>query len=75
MYMQADTIWGAARNAWLSKQPGHAGALSDSVLDENPDIGALNSHKTLVYQTDRKLIAKLEEGTRIRAEGNTGPRK
>ena len=37
IYMRADTIWGAARNAWLSKQPGHVGALSDAVLEDSKE--------------------------------------
>ena len=36
IYMKADTIWGAALNAWKSKQPGQAGALADNVLEDNP---------------------------------------
>ena len=36
IYMKADSIWGAAFNAWKSKQPGQAGALADNVLDDNP---------------------------------------
>lgn len=36
IYIKADTIWGAAYNAWLSKQPGNAGALQPNVLEDNP---------------------------------------
>jgi len=36
IYMKADTIWGAARNAWYSRQPGQAGALQPNVLEDTP---------------------------------------
>lgn len=36
------------------------------VLDENPKINAINSHITLTYKTDRKLIKKLDKETRIK---------
>ena len=59
MYMQADTIWDAARNAWLSKQPGHDGALADSVLDENPDKDRLILEAFLVTRLAWVLMAIL----------------
>lgn len=36
LYMQADTIWGAARAAWWSHQPGKVGATATGVLDDSP---------------------------------------
>ena len=36
IHMRADTILGAAKKAWLSNQPGHAGSLMTSVLEDNP---------------------------------------
>lgn len=59
IYMQADTIWGAARNAWLSRQPGHAGALSDNVLEDNPNKERLILEAILVTRLAWVLMAVL----------------
>jgi N,N'-diacetyllegionaminate synthase len=37
-----------------------------TLLDENPEIAAINADCSLVYKTDEKLIALLNEKTRIR---------
>jgi N,N'-diacetyllegionaminate synthase len=37
-------------------------------LEENPDIPKINAHKTLVYRTDKGLIKKLKQKTRIAQE-------
>ena len=36
------------------------------ILDNNPEISAINSHITLTYKTDKKLINKLNRETRIK---------
>lgn len=36
------------------------------VLDESPKINAINSHLSLAYKVDKKLIAKLDRDTKIR---------
>jgi N,N'-diacetyllegionaminate synthase len=36
------------------------------LLDENPDIVAINSHITLKYKTDNELIKALNEKTKIK---------
>jgi len=59
VYMRADSIWGAARNAWLSKQPGHAGALADHVLGDNPDRDRLMFEAILVTRLAWLLMAVL----------------
>lgn len=41
IYMRADTIWGALKNAYLSKQPGHAGAVADAVLEDSEEKNKL----------------------------------
>lgn len=38
------------------------------VLDTYPSIPKINMHKTLVYETDRKLMKRLKEKTRIKIE-------
>lgn len=35
IYIRADTVWGAAFNAYLSKQPGHSGGMTDEVLEDS----------------------------------------
>tara|TARA_B100000965_G_scaffold385687_1_gene387170 strand:- start:134 stop:1921 length:1788 start_codon:yes stop_codon:yes gene_type:complete len=35
-------------------------------LDENPKINEINSHLTLTYKVDKKLIAKLDRDTKIK---------
>ena len=35
-------------------------------LDENPKISEINSHLTLTYKVDKKLIAKLDRDTKIK---------
>jgi N,N'-diacetyllegionaminate synthase len=35
-------------------------------LDDNPKINEINSHISLTYKTDKKLIAKLERDTKIK---------
>jgi len=59
MYMKADSIWGAARNAWLSKQPGHAGALAANVLDGNPNKDRLMLEAILVIWLAWAVMAVL----------------
>ena len=59
MYMKADTIWGAAKNAWLSKQPGHTGALSDNVLVDNPNKDQLIIEAILITRLAWLLAAVL----------------
>lgn len=59
MYMKADTIWGAAKNAWLSKQPGHSGALTDNVLADNPNKDQLMIEAILVTRLALLLAAVL----------------
>jgi beta-carotene hydroxylase len=59
MYIKADTIWGAAKNAWLSKQPGHTGALSDNVLMDNPNKDRLIMEAILVTRLAWLLAAVL----------------
>lgn len=59
MYMQADSIVGAARNAWLSTQPGHAGALAANVLEDNPKREQLVMEAILVTRLAWVLMAAL----------------
>ena len=59
MYMKADTLWGAAKNAWLSKQPGHSGALTDNVLADNPNKDQLMIEAILVTRLVLLLAAVL----------------
>jgi beta-carotene hydroxylase len=59
MYMKADTLWGAAKNAWLSKQPGHSGALTDDVLADNPNKDQLMIEAILVTRLALLLAAVL----------------
>jgi beta-carotene hydroxylase len=59
MYMRADSIWGAAKNAWLSKQPGHTGALADNVLAENPNKDRLVLEALLVTRLAWVLMVVL----------------
>ena len=35
IYIRANSIWGAAWNAYMSKQPGHAGGMTDKVLEDS----------------------------------------
>ena len=37
-----------------------------NILDENPDIGNINSHLTLKYKTDQMLIDLLNIETKIK---------
>jgi fatty acid desaturase len=62
MYMKADSIWGAVKNAWLSKQPGHAGALADNVLEDNPNKERLVLEAILVTRLAWILMALLAWG-------------
>jgi beta-carotene hydroxylase len=41
MYMQADSFWQACFNAWMSRQPGQAGALQADVIKDHPDCERL----------------------------------
>ena len=59
VYMRASTIWGAAKNAWLSKQPGHQGALADNVLADTPNKERLMLEAVLVTRLAWLLMAVL----------------
>ena len=59
VYMRADTVWGAAKNAWLSKQPGHAGAVADNVLEDNPKKDRLMLEGLLVTRLAWVLMVAL----------------
>jgi beta-carotene hydroxylase len=48
MYMQADTIWQACFNAWMSRQPGQAGALQTDVIKDHPDAERLMREALIV---------------------------
>ena len=59
LYMRADTILGAALNAWRSKQPGQVGALQPHVLQDNPRKDQLMLEALLVMQLAWLLMAVL----------------
>ncbi len=59
IYMKADSIWGAAKNAWLSKQPGHTGSLADDVPEDNPQKERLIVEAILVTRLAWILMALL----------------
>ena len=59
VYMQADTVWGAAKNAWLSKQPGHQGALADNVLADSPEKASMMLEALVVTRLAWVLMAVL----------------
>ena len=58
IYIRAGSVWGAAWNAYMSKQPGRAGALADNVI-EPTQFAVLDSG---VATLDRPLAPEAETG-------------
>jgi len=59
MYIKAGTLWGACKNAWMSKQPGHLGGLQPNVLDDTPQIESLLLEGFWVQRLGWLLMAAL----------------
>lgn len=59
IYMRADTIWEAAKNAWKSKQPGQVGALADEVLEDSEEKARLMLEAVMITRLAWILMAVL----------------